>query len=246
MYKHILLTLGLLVTASATLSSCAGLAVWQKGHYYKSEAMDSAAVAAKDVRTVGVYVFSDGEGDRMPYGTFAYSNWPSDEVMAGATFDPDTSNSGPSLEFANAIATQLGDRGYNAKAATDLGHSREITLADCLKDAKAKGYDGAFVAYYCCFSTSDHFVYFPNGGFFETKTGDQLWKSSYYGMVENAHIINLSGEPFVNIVSSVVTDNGDDTYIKAAPKAAKMLLDPSAFPSTTKPFPGKGERKHHM
>src|SRR5438105_3717660 len=125
MKKKIVGSLILLASVGILYSGCSGLAFWTKGKFYHSEVQDSAA--AKAIGTVGVYVFSDGEGDKVPYGEWGISNWPSSEVKLGETFSPDTSNSGPSLEFANAIVKQLDERGYNAKAVTDLGHSHDIT-----------------------------------------------------------------------------------------------------------------------
>lgn len=259
----------LLVFACAlAISGCSGLAMWQKGHFYHSEVADSSAVS--NVHSVGVYVFSDGESEhKSKYNLgFIPGDWPGAEVAKGSTFSPDSSNSGPSLEFANALVKELNERGYNAKAVTDLGHSHEVTLDQCLENAKKAGYDGAFVAYYkgyTSWNTSDvgrrtygsnvnvinitireGFLYLAHGGFFDAKSDQQLWKNSYYGLVENAHMFNLSDEPFVKVISDAVVDNGAEDYMKAAPIAATVLLAPKRWAETTKPFPSIGEKRHRM
>jgi hypothetical protein len=251
-------------------AGCSGLAVWQSGHYYHSMAVDSVAV--RDVHTVGIYVFSDGESETK--GEFnlglAPGDWPGSEVVPGATFSPDSSNAGPSLELANALVKELNNRGYNAKAATDLGQSNNVTVEQCMKNAKDAGYDGVLIAYYKGFkswntstvsqgvTSMGHaatitnitpykgFLYLTHGGFFDVKTGEELWKNSYYGMVQHAHMFNLSDEPFVSVVNEAVVDNGAEDYLKAAPIAADVLLDPGKFKETTKPFPSAGEKRHRM
>jgi hypothetical protein len=249
-------------------AGCSGLAVWQSGHYYHSMAVDSAAV--RDVHTVGIYVFSDGESETKGKYNLGLTpgDWPGSEVVPGATFSPDSSNAGPSLELANALVKELNNRGYNAKAATGLGQSNEVTVEQCMKDAKDAGYDGVLIAYYKGFkswNTSDAgkpamgsalnvinitiregFLYITHGGFFEVKTGEELWKNSYYGIVQHAHMFNLSNEPFVSVVNEAVVDNGAEDYLKAAPIAADVLLDPGKFKETTKPFPSAGEKRHRM
>jgi hypothetical protein len=266
MRTSILGLIALLIVGTVTSSGCSGLFLWEKGKFYHSEVLDSATLAAKDIRTVGVYAFSDGDPveHTMVIG-LSMSDWPS-EVSSDASFDPDTSLAGPSLEISNAMVKQLNDRGYNATAVTDLGHNGDITVDQCLKNAQSHGYDGAFIIYYkgiknwqqetgsstagnittINLTEHDGFLYIPNATFFETKTGNQLWKNSYYGLVENAHLPNLSNQSFVKVVEQSMTDNDAGTYIEAAPKAASILLAPSLFPGTTKPFPGKGEKRHHM
>src|SRR5207253_608713 len=109
------------------------------------------------------------------------SNWPT-EVTPDATFSPDTSMAGPSLEFAKAVCKQLEEKGLSAKAVTELGHSNEITAQQCMTHAKAQGFDGAFIVYYTGLSwkpatsasymggviqTSGGFLYIPNAAFYE-------------------------------------------------------------------------------
>jgi hypothetical protein len=266
MRRNIVGLLALLSIVTMVSSGCAGLFLWEKGKFYHSEAMDSATVVAKNIQSVGVYAFSNGEAieHTMMIGLSMY-DWPS-EVTASSSFDPDTSLAGPSLEISNVVAKQLNERGYNAKAVSDLGHNGTITVEQCLKDAKAKGYDGAFIIHYSGvknwqqnlgstysgrtetihLAEHDGFLYIPNATFFETKTGDQIWKNSYYGLVENAHLFNFSNQSFVKVVESSMVNNDAGTYIGAAPKAVNVLLEPTLFPGTTKPFPSRGEKKHHM
>src|SRR4051812_26976210 len=77
----------LILFAGATcLVGCEGLAVWQAGHYFHNEVSDSAAF--KDISTIGVYVYCDGETseDRQHVSGLGLGDWPSSEVVPGATF----------------------------------------------------------------------------------------------------------------------------------------------------------------
>ena len=264
MRRNLLVLMLLLAAFSVTVSGCAGLFMWEKGHYYHSEVMDSASLAAKDVRTVGVYVFSDGEAveHTMVMG-LGLTDWPS-QVERSSSFDPDTSLAGPSLELANDIAKELNDKGYTAKAVTDMGHSGDITAEQCLAHAQKNGYDSALIVEYrgirnwrqamgtvvlgsaAAVLNHNGFLYIPNATFFEAKTGDQLWTNYYYGLVEYAHLPNFWNESFVKVAEKAFVDNDAETYILAAPKAASLLLEPPLFPGTTKAFPTKGEKKHRM
>lgn len=193
-----------------------------------------------------------------------------DPITASAIFEPDTSNAGPSLELASAIREELNSRGFSAAVVTDLGHSGEIPLKSVLKDAKDKGYEQALVVYYSGLrkwtqyagtetysrgrntvvqtnvNQFNGFLFLPNAALLNTSNGRQLWSSSYYGLVENAHIINFSGEPFVKAVTDRIIVNGADDYMKAAVLAARSLFEPTAWTLGVAPFPGRGERKTKM
>lgn len=245
-----------------------GLAVWEKGKYFQTEVASDAK--ERDLETVGVYCFSDGEAMNATYSFngFSASWWPR-EVRPGVTFYPDTTNSGPSLELATAIASELNDRGYVAKAVSTLGHGRDITIEEVLQHAKENGYDAAFITSYKGLTSwseitgittgyrsktihvgvYEGYLFLPNSGFFDLKKGDQVWKSSYYGIVENATLPNLVNSPFVEVATDQLVGNGEENYVKSAPKAAEIIFKPSLWPESFKEFPAKeeaGSKKRKM
>jgi len=253
-----LLTISILLPL---LSSCSGLFVGTKGDFFHNSVGDTAS--AHLMKTVGVYVFSNGQTRGGTYNFLeSTSTFPS-EVEPGAKFYPDTANSGPSLELANAITKELVDRGYTAHAAPTMPQSDKITVDDCIADAKKQGYDGIFIAYYTGYNqwskvegvtygwntrtthigVYEGYMYITNSGFFNVNTNEEIWKNSYYGVVENAHIINFYNEPFTIAVPKALYDCAGESYMDAAPHAAKVIFDPPLWHDSFKEFPSKGEKK---
>jgi hypothetical protein len=278
-------------------TGCAGLRLWEKGRYFQTEL--SPGIKPDQIHNIGVYVYSDGEavnGTEIPFDVFDLigdilmfpiklfstgahfnstqvglnSKFFTDEIRTGESFEPDTSNSGPSLELATAVQSQLKDLGYGAEIVTDLGHSKEISVEDCLAHAKKAGYDAVFIVHYTGMKSWTEFagtqitegyrstlittkikihngyLFIPNAALFDTKSGQRLWATSNYGIVEHAHIPNLSGEPFIMVESSALIYNGDDDYFKAAPKAALMIFSPQMWKESFKEFPKRGEKRQKM
>ena len=262
MKKNFYVMAVLILTVS--LSSCSGLFVGRKGDFFHTSVGDT--VVAKQLKSIGVYVLSNR---KTRGGVFNFvesvSDFP-DEVEHGTTFRPDTSNSGPSLELANAIAKELWERGYSAKVASGAAQSGSVTVEDCIKDAKNEGFDGVFIAYYTGYNqwskiegvtyswgaTTTHigvfdgYMYITNSGLFDVQSRSQLWKNSYYGIVENAHVINFFNEPFTIAVPKALYDCSGETYFAAAPHAAKIIFDPPLWKESFKEFPSKGERKKRL
>lgn len=292
--------LGALLLCATLCTGCAGLSgmkAWEKGRYFNSEL--NSSYQPDQIRSIGIYVYSEGEaidGSEKPFdamelvssiilfpiklfsGTLTFGApqvgvstkfYPS-EVTATSVLEPDTSNSGPSLELAQAIREQLTQRGYSATVVTELGHSREIPVTKCLDHAKANGYDAALVVNYSGLSkwteyagtdvqygyktktvitkvnVYEGFLYLPNAVMFSTASNDVLWSNSFYGVYENAHVMNLSGEPFIKAETSAMLPLGDDSYFKAAPKAAESLFDPKLWRDSFREFPQRGEKKRKL
>jgi len=256
--SSIFLTISLAVSA-ALFSSCSGLAVWNMGKYFKTELAPDAD--KRDISTVGVYVFSDGaaiDAGNEHFVGFDKSWWPK-EIHTSSVFEPDTANSGPSLELGTAISQELEDRGYKAKVIGDLGHSGEVSVEQVLKHAKEKGLDAVFIAHYSGVSSwteyagetygyrvvitnynvVEGYIYIPNAMFYDLKRNDVVWKNSYYGLTEKAHSPNIVGDPFNELASDAVKNTADETYLKAAPKAAKSIFSPALWPKSFKAFPVK-------
>lgn len=183
-------------------------------------------------------------------------------VMNSATFRPDTVNSGPSLELANAIKEELEARGYNAKVVTELGHSGKITTEQCLAYAREHKQDAAFITCYRginrwqkyegSYSASadvivrkfklwEGFLYLPNSAFF-LSDGDMLWSNSYYGVVQTAHIPNVSDERLIEVVPEAIIEEGGPTYFEAVEPAIGMIFEPKYWPGSHKPFPSRREK----
>lgn len=187
-----------------------------------------------------------------------------DRVELGSVFEPDTANAGPSIELATALKKELEERGYTAVVVADMPHSGEIPVDRCLKHAKESGYDAAFIVDYVGLkrwteyagettsqvgrttvvtthvNTYDGYLYLPNGAMFDVKKNNELlWRTSYYGLVEHAHVPNFSSEPFTQVVNEPVIANGGETYFAAAPKAAKVLLAPTKWADSFKELPLK-------
>ncbi len=263
-----------------------GFRTWYKGKYFNSALAKD--FKERDIKKIGVYVFSDGAAKdakggsrgfdgfltniyKPGFGTKGISKedvsldkkyYPED-VTLGSAFNPDTSNSGPSSELAIQIAKKLTAMGYVARDVLGLGHSGTVSLDQCIKDAKSKNYDAAFVVYYSGLDkwpeysgkeiTSslitthvtiyDGFLYIPNAALFAVKDGARLWNNSYYGIVENAHFFNISAEPYTKLVHKAIIHNGDETYIKAAPKAVKLLFEPEYWQDSFAPLPIRGDGK---
>ncbi|MDP4219043.1 MAG: hypothetical protein Q8916_01660 [Bacteroidota bacterium] len=255
------LSIFVLCTASLLLSSCSGLFVGNKGDFFHTSLGDTSEV--HQMKSVGVYVFSNGETRGGVYNFLESTSVFPDEVQQGAKFYPDTANSGPSLELANAITKELLDRGYTAHASTNLPQGEKVTLEDCIADAKKQGYDGVFIAYYTGFNqwskvagvtygwntrtthinVYEGYMYITNSGFFNVSNGEELWKNSYYGVVENAHVINFYNEPFTIAVPKALYECSGDSYMEAASHAAKVIFDPPMWHDSFKEFPSKGEKK---
>lgn len=284
------------------LSGCMGMKVWEKGDYFQSDL--SNEFKPEEVSKIGIYVFSEGEpvdGSDRPFdiaelmqqilllpvslatGQFSFGQaqvglskkfYPP-AVTKGLVMEPDTSNSGPSLELANKVKEKLNEYGYTGEVVTELGHGNEISTQQCLQHAKEAGYDGALVIYYAGLSkwtkfagTETHtyyrgsggstsvtttlydiingYLYLPNATLFSTKSEDILWSNWYYGIYENAHLFNLSGEEFTDISDDVLFPLTDEDYFKAANKAAAMIFEPAAWPDSFNKFPKRETQKGKM
>ncbi|MEO5931618.1 MAG: hypothetical protein ABIR47_16910, partial [Candidatus Kapaibacterium sp.] len=258
----------LFVSLCSLTTGCAGLRFWDKGKFYQCELKDN--IQTENIRTVGIYVYSNGEavdgkepardaadviGDviMFPIKLLALGQidagsgtqvgmskhfFPT-KITKSLVLEPDTTNAGPSLELANAVKEEIASRGYNAKVVTDLGHSGKISVDQCLKHAKANGYDAIFVVNYTGLNrwtkyagtdmvygyktrteitrvnVFDGYLYIPNSALLDATTGETLWSNSYYGLVEKAHLASPGSESFNQAVSNALVDNGDDTYFKS-------------------------------
>lgn len=198
------------------------------------------------------------------------------KVTTETVMETDTSNAGPSLELANKIKSKLNEFGYLAETITDLGHDGDISVEQCIVHARENRYDAAFVVYYSGLSrwtkfagtstrtTYDYvsgtnttintthvdvfngYLYLPNTTMFATESGKVLWKNWYYGVYENAHIINLAGEEFTAVANSVIYPMADEDYFKASTKAVETIFAPTAWPDSFTEFPKRGDRKGKM
>lgn len=253
----------------------------------------------KNVRKVGVYVFSEGKqrsavrnsvwstqdaldvfeniiaipiilvsagglgvrGYMMNVNKFDQSHYPP-RVTRTAEFEPDTANAGPSLELSVKIQKELEERGYKAEVFTDLGHSEDITVKDCLAHARENKMDAAFVVCYrgitswrkytgsyisgdtrvLQYKLWKGFLYLPNAGFFNAETEEMIWSNNYYGIVEEAHVMNFADEEFTQVIPEAIIENGGETYFEAAPPALEMIFSPKYWPGSQKPFPSRREK----
>ena len=180
------------------------------------------------------------------------------------------------LELANKIKSKLGEYGYRAETITDLGHNGDISVQQCILHARENRYDAAFVVYYSGLSRWTKFagvtsrtsydyatgtnttintthvdvfngyLYLPNATMFSSETGKVLWKNWYYGIYENAHLPNLSGETFTKVANSLIYPMTDEDYFKASTKVIETIFEPTAWPDSFKEFPKRGERKGKM
>lgn len=180
-------------------------------------------------------------------------------VTLSSSFYPDTSNSGPSLELALAAQKALDSLGYNSDIILDMGHNKKITTTECLINAQNKNYDLIFIIYYSClsdwrllegythtgnttiirYSLNKGFLFIPNAALIDVKRSEIIWSYSYYGLVENAHLINLSQEPFIKIDPKALIPSAAPTYIEAAPKAVELIFNPPLWRKSFISFPSK-------
>jgi len=284
-----------LVLGALLCNGCAGLnglKIWQQGHYFTTDLNDT--YRPDSVRSIGIYVFSDGEAvdnsndpfDALelipsilfpPFALYYYGGghstriisptfYPS-SVSATSVLEPDSSNTGASLELAKAIQKQLAQRDYSATVVTDIGHSGDIPVATCLDDANAKGYDAACIVSYGAVwkwrlpsniiseyglrsntssssgYTYEGFIYLPNVTIFSTASHEVLWSNSFYGVYEHAHVVNLSDEPFTKTSMPVVLTLGESNYFEAAPRAAAALFNPIYWRESFKGFPPRNQKE---
>lgn len=281
---------------SACIPGCIGFRLWEKGKYFKTDRKED--FDQRGFSKVGIYVFSDGaprDGKNDPFdaadvissiislpvtlmgggspvqstGGVSKGYFPG-PIKASSEFEPDTSNTGPSLELAAAVKKQLDDRGYKSEVVSDMPHSGTVTVESCLKDARDKGFDAAFIVNYTGLkswtkyagTTTEYvgrrtitrtnvqvfegYLYLPSAAIFDVRKNDEVWQTSYYGIVEHAHTFNFSSEPFTEVVSDVVIANGADTFVAAAPLAAQSLLTPKYWPESYKEVPEKDGKTKHL
>lgn len=291
-------SLGILsLAALVAFPGCTGMKWYQSGEYFQmtlDEDFDPMTI-----RTVGIYVFSEGEPESA-VRTTAWSNvdgldyldqlffWPllffsaggvgprklTDDsyefsqnhypprVESDATFYPDTSNSGPSLELGMAIKKELEERGYRAEVYTDLGHAGDVSVQQCLEHAREHKKDAAFITCYrginkwrrlqgtetksgatiLQYERWEGFLYLPNSAFFLTEREEMVWSNAYYGVVQNAHIVNLADERLVKVIPEAIIEKGGSTYFEAAEPAIGMIFEPEYWPGSHKPFPSRREK----
>lgn len=298
--KKFLPLLTSLMTAAFLFQGCTGLKMWEKGDYFQTELSKDYDI--NKVGKIGIYVYSDGEtidGSDRPFdvaelveqivllplqlasGSFSFGRsqigfntkfYPS-SLTKETVMEPDTSNSGPSLELANKLKIKLGEFGYNPEIVTDLGHNGEISVEQCLAHAKENRYDAAFIVYYSGLSRWTKFggtstrtaydyatgynttitttlvdvfngyLYLPNATMFSTESGEVLWKNWYYGIYEHAHLPNLAGETFTKVADDLIYPLTDDDYFKASTKAVEAMFAPTAWPDSFVELPKRGERR---
>ena len=102
---------------SLLLCSCSGLWLWQQNQYFTTSV--AADFQQRNIKSIGVYVFSNGssyDGVQL-----SYSYYP-DDIVATTVFAPDSSNTGPSLELAQAVKRKLVEKGYSVSIIDKLGH----------------------------------------------------------------------------------------------------------------------------
>ncbi len=189
--------------------------------------------------------------------------WPRRAVRRMSIF-PDTSNTGPSLELALQVREQLNQRGYSGIVMEDLGHSNAITVKECLANAREHKLDAAIVVFYSglhtwrepnycpecldyrsmwrtrvsLFSSLHHgYLYLPNATIFNPADESTIWSTNYYGVLQEAHLPNLSNEDLASVADLAVLPSADTDYFAAAPKTARLMFDPLFWPGSFKEFP---------
>lgn len=189
------------------------------------------------------------------------------KISNESVFNPDSSNSGPSSELASKVVNVLNDKGYSSKEILDLGHNNKIKCEEILARASKLGLDAVFVVYYTgikkwykfkgvdvaygyqsktIISKIDSysgFLYLPNAALISTKTGEILWSTQYYGLIQNAHYWNFSGQYFNQVAMDGLYEYGGDSYIEAAAKAADMIFKPKYWKKSFIEFPGSTLKK---
>lgn len=79
----------------------------------------------------------------------------------------------------------------------------------------------------------------PNAALIDTKKNTVLWSNSYYGLVQNASIPNISQESFNNSVSEPVLKYGDDKASIAIANAMEIVFNPPLWRKSFTPLPSK-------
>ncbi|MDB5035216.1 MAG: hypothetical protein JWQ98_2457 [Chlorobi bacterium] len=233
-------------------TGCTGLLSTDAGKYFHCERKGD--IRTDNIKAVGIYTFSSGP---IIYAEGLEPDLYPPEITGTTLLAPDTINTEPSRELARAIKRELELRGYKAPVMSGLGHSKAVNVNNCLADARSKGMDAVFITYYAGISsrwryarstgrapsletTSTHrngYMYLPNSALFDARTGDLLWSNSYYGLVENAHVVNISNEGFIDIVPEALIETGDENFVGAASKAVKNIFTPPLWPDSFREFP---------
>ncbi len=188
-----------------------------------------------------------------PTATGAQEYFFLDEITNNSEFNPVLDNAGPSLELGIQVSRRLQKIGYKAKVIEELGHKSKVNVDACIDNAKNKKYDAAMIVHYNAIekwnyygnlasiifrmTEKNEFLFVPNAALFDTKTREIIWKSSYYGLVENAHHFNIIGEPFSRPSNKAIMEMNANTYLEAAGKAADVLLNPSYWKGSFKSLP---------
>lgn len=254
-YLKISIILALSAIALVQLSGCSGLAIWQKGDFYK--VIEAEDFSARGIKSIGVYCFSqDGITNSGGSKKMKYSYIP-DEVEADGEVEPEAELKPASDALAAECAKYLTEKGYSVKILTDKAHSEDIKVEDLIKSAAGQGMDGVMIIYYIgmnkwvkfggsytvgnttttTWTDYSGFLYNPGAAIFDCKKGDRIWSFQNYGRYENAHVINLFAK-FAPLSEWSLVENGSGSYANAAPIAAKMLMVGTTYwPLTYKPIP---------
>lgn len=171
----------------------------------------------------------------------------------------DSMNAGPSFELALAMQNHLIERGYDAEAATDFPHRGYVSSEVLLQHAKNNGCDAAFLMVYKLFrqwpissptsymtqylsnthqgSHNTGFLFVPSVALVEIATNRILWSSAYYGVVTNAHTMNISNQAFTVAVNEAIVETGREEYVEAAKATVSRIFNPIYWVGSYKPFP---------
>jgi hypothetical protein len=224
-----------------------GFMLSDRGQYFHTTICEN--FKEKKIEKIAVFVYSNGKNDEYSTYSISKSYYPP-KITKELVYNPDSTNSGPSMELALQIVDEFKEKGYYAKDIQELGHHGEIKYKNIIDVAKKQGFDAAFIVYYTgvnkrlfYYSYNYGYLYLPNAALFSTKNDELLWSTQFYGLVEKAHYLNFSGQGFNTVIMEVVNDFGDVTYPSAAKKAKDVLFKPKYFPKSYIEIPSIAQKK---
>jgi len=186
------------------------------------------------------------------------------EIKAGSKFHPSPDLKDASHQLAMQVAAYLTNKGYSVQLENLPDGMKKPMVYDCISDAAKKGFDAVFIVDYtgmyrwvkfkgsdsystgsASFTVNSYdeytgFLYLPNAAMFDIKTGKRVWASSYYGLVQGAHLFNFLAPYNVTSAVAVVNQGGSNSQ-NAAENAAKMIFKPKYWPGSFVDLPQVGQ-----
>jgi hypothetical protein len=189
-------------------------------------------------------------------------------ICEDSEFKPSKENEIASKAFSENIKSELRAKGYEAEIVSELGHEGEIEYEKVIQNSKSKGFDAAFIVYYSGLKNwtehggteidrsyggdgntrtvattkvivSEGYMYLPNAVMSSTESGKILWSTRHYGLLERAHLFNLSGEDYNMVCTKEMLNYGAKDYKEASVKAVEILFRPKYWLKSYVALPGR-------